>query len=245
MPLEKKQPCFILVNPQMGENIGASARGMWNFGLERMRIVSPRDGWPNKKANTLSSGGGSVVDNAILYNNLNNAIKDLNFVFSTTIRSRKYSKEVFTPEEGIKFAKKLIESGNTVGILFGSERAGLEKNEISSSNAIISIPVNENFKSINLSHAVAVVSYEWFKNIESKNFQIKRDEKELEFVKKIEVEKFVKQLKYQLQQKGYFWPEDKIESLNLNIDNLFYSLKLTNPNLKTLFGIVKSLKKNK
>ena len=90
-----------------------------------------------------------------------------------------------------------------------------------------------------------MVSYEWFKNIESKNFQIKRDEKESEFVKKIEVEKFVKQLKSQLQQKGYFWPEDKIESLNLNIDNLFYSLKLTNPNLKTLFGIIKSLQKNK
>ena len=90
-----------------------------------------------------------------------------------------------------------------------------------------------------------MVSYEWFKNIESENFQIKRDEKELEFVKKIEVEKFVKQLKSQLQQKGYFWPEDKIESLNLNIDNLFYSLKLTSPNLKTLFGIIKSLQKNK
>ena len=239
------KPHIILSRPQLGENIGAAARIMYNFGLQNLRLISPRDGWPNKKANTLSSGGGCVVDNAILYSNLNNAINDLNFVFSTTIRSRKYSKEVFTPEEGIKFAKKLIDSGNSVGILFGSERAGLEKHEISSSNAIISIPVNENFKSINLSHAVAVVSYEWFKNIESKNFQIKREEKELEFVKKIEVEKFVKQLKFQLQQKGYFWPEDKIESLNLNIDNLFYSLKLTSPNLKTLFGIIKSLQKNK
>ena len=95
------------------------------------------------------------------------------------------------------------------------------------------------------SHAVAVVSYEWFKNIENNNFTKNKDEKELEFVKKIEVEKFVKLLKSQLQQKGYFWPEDKIESLNLNIDNLFYSLKLTSPNLKTLFGIIKSLQKNK
>ena len=239
------KPHIILSRPQLGENIGAAARIMYNFNLQNLRLISPRDGWPNPKANTVSSGGGSVVDNAILYNNLNNAIGDLNFVFSTTIRSRKYSKEVFSPEEGLKFAKKLIDDGNSVGILFGSERAGLEKNEISSSNAIISIPVNENFKSLNLSHAVAVVSYEWFKNIKSKNFQIKRDEKELEFVKKIEVEKFVKQLKSQLQQKGYFWPEDKIESLNLNIDNLFYSLKLTSPNLKTLFGIIKSLQKNK
>ena len=88
-------------------------------------------------------------------------------------------------------------------------------------------------------------SIRWFKNIESNIFKINKDEKELEFVKKIEVEKFVKQLKFQLHQKGYFWPEDKIESLNLNIDNLFYSLKLTSPNLKTLFGIIKSLKKNK
>ena len=160
------KPHIILSRPQLGENIGAAARIMYNFGLQNLRLISPRDGWPNKKANTLSSGGGCVVDNAILYSNLNNAINDLNIVFSTTIRSRKYSKEVFTPEEGIKFAKKLIDSGNSVGILFGSERAGLEKHEISSSNAIISIPVNENFKSINLSHAIAVVSYEWFKNIE-------------------------------------------------------------------------------
>jgi len=239
------KPHIILSKPQLGENIGATARIMYNFGLQNLRLISPRDGWPNKKANTVSSGGGSVIDNAIVYNNLNYAVNDLNFVFSTTIRSRKYSKEVFSPDKGLKFAKKLIDDGNSVGILFGSERAGLEKNEISSSNAIISIPVDENFKSLNLSHAVAVISYEWFKTIRCTKQKKNKDQKELEFVKKIEVEQFVKKLKSQLHQKGYFWPEDKVESLNLNIDNLFYSLKLTTPNLKTLFGIIKNLEKDK
>ena len=197
------KPHIILSRPQLGENIGAAARIMYNFGLQNLRLISPRDGWPNKSKYSIFRRR-SVVDNAILYSNLNNAINDLNLYFLQLLDRGNILKKFFTPEEGIKFAKKLIDSGNSVGILFGSERAGLEKHEISSSNAIISIPVNENFKSINLSHAVAVVSYEWFKNIESNNFQIKRDEKELEFVKKIEVEKFVKQLKSQLQQKGYF-----------------------------------------
>ncbi len=239
------KPHIILSRPQLGENIGATARIMYNFGLENLRLIAPRDGWPNTKASTVSSGGGGVIDNAVLYSNLNNSINDLNFVFSTTIRTRKFSKEVFSPENGIKYAKKLLDKGNSVGILFGSERAGLEKHEISSSNAIISIPVNKNFKSLNLSHAVAVLSYEWFKNIKKDNFEKNDFEQELEYVKKIDIEKFVLKLKCQLQQRGYFWPEDKVESLNLNIDNLFHNLKLTRPNLKTLFGIIKNLDKKK
>ena len=239
------KPHIILSRPQLGENIGAAARIMYNFGLQSLRLISPRDGWPNKKAATVSSGGGSLIDNAIIYSNLNDSIHDLNFVFSTTIRSRKYSKEVFNPEEGVKFAKKLIKEGNSVGILFGSERAGLNKKEISCSNAIISIPVSEKFKSINLSHAVGIISYEWFKNSKNNGEEKKDEINKFQYVKKIHVEKFVLKLKSQLQKKGYFWPDDKVDSLNLNIDNLFHGLELTKPNLKTLFGIIKALDKDK
>ena len=148
-----------------------------------------------------------------------------------------YSKEVFNPEEGVKFAKKLIKEGNSVGILFGSERAGLNKKEISCSNAIISIPVSEKFKSINLSHAVGIISYEWFKNSKNNGAEKIDEINKFQYVKKIHVEKFVLKLKSQLQKNGYFWPDDKVDSLNLNIDNLFHGLELTKPNLKTLFGI--------
>ena len=185
------KPHIILSRPQLGENIGAAARIMYNFGLQSLRLISPRDGWPNKKAATVSSGGGSLIDNAIIYSNLNDSIHDLNFVFSTTIRSRKYSKEVFNPEEGVKFAKKLIKEGNSVGILFGSERAGLNKKEISYSNAIISIPVSEKFKSINLSHAVGIISYEWFKNSKNNGAEKTDEINKFQYVNKIHIEKFV------------------------------------------------------
>ena len=239
------KPHIILSRPQLGENIGAAARIMHNFGLENLRLISPRDGWPNKKATTVSSGGGRIIDNAIVFNDINDAVSDLNYIFSTTIRTRKYSKEIYDPEKGMKYVKKLLEKGNSVGIIFGSERAGLEKHEISSSNAIISIPVSENFKSINLSHAVAIISYEWFKNSLDNNFEKIKNNKKLEYVKKIDIEKFILKLKSQLKKNGYFWPEQRVDSLNLNIDNLFNNLKLTKSNLKTLFGIIKALDKKK
>ena len=121
------KPHIILSRPQLGENIGAAARIMYNFGLQNLRLISPRDGWPNKKAATVSSGGGSLIDNALIYSNLNDSIHDLNFVFSTTIRSRKYSKEVFNPEEGAKFAKKAYKRGKFSWNIIHSERAGLNK----------------------------------------------------------------------------------------------------------------------
>ena len=126
----------------MGENIGATARVMWNFGLDRLRLISPRDGWPNQKALTVSSGGGQVLDRCSVHSTVEQSIEDLKFVFATTIRTRKYSKDIYRPDEGMRLAKDLIKKGKPVGILFGSERAGLECIEISVSYAIFSIPVN-------------------------------------------------------------------------------------------------------
>ena len=133
----------------MGENIGATARVMWNFGMDRLRLISPRDGWPNQKAVTVSSGGGQVLDKCSVHSTVEQSIEDLKFVFATTIRTRKYSKDIYKPYEGMRLAKNLIKKGKPVGILFGSERAGLESKEIAVANAIISIPVSEKFKSLN------------------------------------------------------------------------------------------------
>ncbi len=229
----------------MGENIGGTARVMWNFGLDRLRLVAPRDGWPNRKAVTVSSGGGQVLDKCLVHHTLEEAIQDLNLVFATTIRTRKFSKEVFNPYEGMKLIRDLIRKGKSVGIIFGSERAGLESKEIAIANAIITVPVNSKFSSLNLSHAVAVLAYEWFKISEHANDDIKRVISDLNITNKSEVNSFIQNLKIELSRSGYFWPEDKRESLNRNIENLFHRMPLTGPDIRTLFGIIKSISKHR
>ena len=230
----------------MGENIGATARVMWNFGLDTLRLVAPRDGWPNEKAATLSSGGGQVLDKCIVYATIEESIDDLNFVFATTIRNRKYSKDVFNPHEGMQFAHELLAQGDSLGILFGSERAGLEGKEIALANAIISIPVNPKFKSLNLSHAAGLLAYEWFKMSElGKKVDTNILFKDLKSATHSEINSFILNLKTELNRSGYFWPEAKRISLQRNLENLFHRLPLTGPDIRTLFGIIKSLTKLK
>ena len=230
----------------MGENIGATARVMWNFGLDGLRLVAPRDGWPNKKAVTVSSGGGQVLDKCSVYPSVEESIKDLNFVFATTIRERKYAKSIFSPYTGMQLARDLISKGQAIGILFGSERAGLESKEIAVANAIISIPVNYKFKSLNLSHAVGLLAYEWFKIYECEKFDLKSSfQTPNNIATQSEVNSFIKNLKIELERSGYFWPDDKNESLQRNIENLFHKLPLTGPDIRTLFGIIKAISKHR
>ena len=139
------QPVMVLVEPQMGENIGAAARAMWNFGLEHMRLVNPRDGWPNPAATATASGASRVLDRLGVFDTTAEAIGDLNFIFATTARSRDLTKPVMTPERAMAHARALIGEGAKVGVLFGPERAGLENTDIAQANAIISVPVNPGF----------------------------------------------------------------------------------------------------
>ena len=239
------KPNFILTRPQMGENIGAAARVMWNFGLEGLRLVAPRDGWPNKKAATVSSGGGQILDKCLIHPTVEDAVDDLNFVFATTIRSRKFSKEVFNPFEGMKLIKELVEKGQSTGVIFGSERAGLESKEIAIANAIISIPVNTKFRSLNLSHAVALLAYEWFRISGDEKFTTKDPNDHIKNATQSEVNSLINHLKIELNHSGYFWPEGKRDSLNRNIENLFHRMPLTNPDIRTLFGIIKAISKRR
>ena len=155
------QPLFVLVRPQMGENIGAAARAMWNFGLERMIIVAPRDGWPNPSAVALASGAGRLLDKASVVDSTAEALGDATFVYATTARSRDLTKEVFTPEAAMADAARRIAAGGRVAVLFGPERAGLENDDIARANAIISVPVNPDFPSLNLAQCVLLTAYEW------------------------------------------------------------------------------------
>ncbi|MDX1785967.1 MAG: RNA methyltransferase, partial [Roseovarius sp.] len=161
MPTDRPQPDFVLVRPQMGENIGAAARAMWNFGLDRMRIVAPRDGWPNPAAGAMASGAGRLLDEAMLVDTLPEAVSDAHFVFATTARSRDMTKPVMSPERAMQLTAEKIADGQRVAVLFGPERAGLENADVALANAIISVPVNPEFASLNLAQCVLLTAYEW------------------------------------------------------------------------------------
>src|SRR6056297_3477518 len=154
-------PVFVLVRPQMGENIGAAARAMWNFELSRMRLVAPRDGWPNPRAAALASGAADVLDHAGLHEDVAGAIADCTHIYATTARGRGLSKPVLTPEAAMAQARALAAGGAKVGVLFGPERAGLENEDIARATAIVTVPVNPGFFSLNLAQCVLLMAYEW------------------------------------------------------------------------------------
>src|SRR6266851_3543049 len=161
--IETPGPIIILVEPQLGENIGAAARAMANFGLSRLRLVRPRDGWPSVQAKRSASGADRVLDEARLFDTLEEAIADCNFLFAATARQHDQAKPVVGADEAARLAAARAAGGEKVAFMFGRERNGLENGEVGLADAILTLPVNPAFASLNLSHAVAVVAYEWLK----------------------------------------------------------------------------------
>ena len=233
-------PAFILVNPQMGENIGGAARAMWNFGLDRMRLVKPRDGWPNQKAIVMASGAGRVLDQVKVTETTAEAVEDLNFVFATTARSRDLTKTVMTPERAMEHARELIAQGQKVGVMFGPERAGLQNDDIVHANALISIPVNPAFASLNLAQSVLLNAYEWRRQADLMPAEVVAMAG-TRFAEKIEVQKLSEKLEERLDDIGFFWPEQKRQSMVENIWNMLSRLPLTDADVRTLHGIFKAL----
>ncbi len=238
---KKIDPVFILVKPQMGENIGASARAMLNFGFKNMRLVSPRDGWPNPRADALASGAGRVLLNASCHQTTIDACSDLTYIFATTARNRDLTKKIRSPRKAARFIKKLLDKGERVGILFGSERAGLENSDIVKARSIISIPVNISFSSINLSQSVIVLAYELFLRGVSSHAKSTTISSKENFASIIEIETLQRSLESQLDASGYFWPEEKKNSLVENLRNLIGRLPLTSSDIRTLHGMFKTL----
>ena len=231
---------MVLVRPQMGENIGAAARAMLNFGLDRMRLVDPRDGWPNPAAVAMASGAGRVLDHAQVFEDTDAAIADLNYVFATTARSRDLTKTVMTPERAMQHAHALMADGQQVGVLFGPERAGLENDDVVRANAIISVPVNPEFASLNLAQCVLLTGYEWLR-------QATQAEGEVDVIARggratmEDVARLVAHLDEKLTAKGFFWPESKAASMRANLENLFRRAPLTETDVRTLHGVIRAL----
>lgn len=155
-------PAIILVNPQMGENIGAVARAMMNFGLRELRLVKPRDGWPNAAAEAMAAHGVEIIHNAKLYETTREAIADLHYVYASTARDRRLNKPQLTPREAVADAASRIGQGQKTGILFGPERTGLVNEDIALAQAILTVPTDPDHASLNIAQCSVVVAYEWF-----------------------------------------------------------------------------------
>ncbi|MEM9010699.1 MAG: RNA methyltransferase [Pseudomonadota bacterium] len=233
-------PVVILDRPQMGENIGAAARAMWNFGLRRMRLIAPRDGWPNPKAVAMASGAGRLLEDAALFETAEAALGDLSTIYATTARPRGLTKRVLAPEAAMREARARMAEGERVGLLFGPERAGLETAEIVRASAIVTVPVNPDFPSLNLAQCVLLLAYEWRRQGEAVEpaLAIPRGGRPAEH---LEVARLLDHLVEKLDEARFFYPEAKRESMEVHLRNLFHRLELTEADIRTLHGVVRAL----
>jgi tRNA/rRNA methyltransferase len=236
-------PVIILVGPQLGENIGMCARAMLNCGVTELRIVNPRDGWPNPAAVSASSGASEVIDNAKLFNSTKEAVADLEFVLATTARSREMVKEIYSTEAAAQEVRKRNAANiQKCGILFGPERTGLENDDVALANAILNIPLNPGFSSLNLAQAVLLVCFSWL----SADNHFRSDEVIVEMgdtapAKKDEIEMLMKHLEDELASGNFFRSPEQKPTLMRNIRNFFFRAAPTQQDVRTLHGIISCL----
>src|SRR6516225_495047 len=233
-------PIVILVEPQLGENIGAAARVMANFGLARLRLVNPRDGWPNIHARRSASGADCVLDETVLYDSLAAAIADCTLVLATTARAHDQAKPVLGPQEAAAWIAPHVAIGENVAVLFGRERHGLENDEVALADRIVTFPVNPAFASLNLAQAVALMAYEWFKLASGGGLPFAMPRKS-EPARKQQIEAFFSNLEQELDAIEYFRPLDKRATMLVNLRNIFARMQPTQQDIQTLHGIVMAL----
>ena len=230
---------FILVNPQLGENIGSCARALKNFGFSNLNIVAPRDPWPNTKARMTSVGAYNIVQKAKIYKNVSDAVKKFDLVFASTARRRDVNKKHISMVNFIKLLTKYKNSN--IGIMFGPEASGLSNHDLSLSNFIIQIPTSSKLTSLNLSHAVIVICYEIYRSL---NFSKFKKEKFLsKLASKSSIKNLIKFLEKMLDRKRFFKPPEKKKSMILNINNIFGRFELSEKEIRILFSIFSSLNK--
>jgi tRNA/rRNA methyltransferase len=228
---------FILVNPQLGENIGACARALKNFGLSNLNIVAPRDPWPNTKARMTSVGAYNIIQKAKIYKNVPDAVKKFDLIFASTARKRDVNKKHISIFNFVKLISKHKKSN--IGIMFGPEASGLSNHDLSLSNFIIQIPSSKKLTSLNLSHAVIIICYEIYKSLNLNKF--KKEKILTKLTSKGSIKNLIKFLEKMLENKKFFKPPEKKKSMILNINNIFGRLELSDKELRILFSIFSSL----
>lgn len=233
-------PAVILIQPQMGENIGACARAMLNCGLTDLRLVSPRDGWPNEKAVSASAGATLVLDRVRVFDSTEAAIADLHRVFSTAARVRDMVKPVVTPREAANEMRGHWSAGRKVGLMFGPERTGLVNDDIALSDTLISVPLNPGFSSLNLGQAVLLIAYEWWMTgLEVEERYVHTGQSEP--ATKAELQNLFDHLEGELEQTGFYTHPDKRPSMIRNVRNTLQRCGMTEQEVRTFHGIIAAL----
>ena len=244
MPTDAPQPSFVLIRPQMGENIGAAARAMWNFGLDRMRIVAPRDGWPNPAADAMASGAGRLLDEAEVSEDVASGIADRTYVYATTARPRELTKPVFSPEAAMKDAAARIARGEKVAVMFGPERSGMENADIAHANAIITVPVNPEFPSLNLAQCVLLIGYEW-RRAAGEIEDVVVQGQTTQIADQRDTEALARHYEERLEEAGFFYPDHKAENMKVNLRNLWSRMPMTRADVQMLHGVLRQLLRGK
>jgi len=230
----------ILVEPQLGENIGFAARAMLNCGLTDLRIVRPRDGWPNPKAKAAASGADTVLERAMIFDAISDATAGLQQLYATTARRREMVKPVLTPRRAAEDARERVAKGERVGILFGPERAGLENDHVSLADAVIQAPLNPAFASLNLGQAVLIVAYEWWQagsTVPASHTPLGKSPR----ANRAQLLGLFAHLEAELVACGFLRNEEKRPSVMRNIRNALERAELTAQEVRTFRGIVANL----
>src|ERR1700736_6202291 len=233
-------PVVILVEPQLGENIGMAARAMGNFALSRLRIVNPRDGWPNVHARRAASGADHILDHVELFSTVEQAVADCTLLFATTARAHDQAKPVVAPQTAAREIAAEITGGGTVGILFGRERYGLQNEEVALANRIVTFPVNPGFASLNLAQAVLLIGYEWFKLSTEGALPFAMPERS-EPASQHQMQAFFDNLVRELDKVEFLRPAEKRETMLVNLRNIFTRMDPTKQDMHTLHGVVMAI----
>jgi len=240
-----KTPVIVLVRPQLGENIGKAARAMLNFGLAEMRLVSPRDGWPNPSAGPAASGADIVLENAQVYETLADAVADCAHVYATTVRKRGVTKPVMTPEEA---ARAIVAEEGRSAFVFGPERSGLETDDVALARTILTVPINPEFGSLNLAQAVILCAYEWSKQHAARDGAASdlvqpTIEDLLPPAPQEEFEGMFGQLCALLEPRGYFQPESRAASTRRTLRTMLTKPAWNHLEIRTLRGVLSTLRR--
>src|SRR6201986_5093686 len=238
--LDLAGPVVILVEPQLGENIGMAARAMGNFALSRLRIVNPPDGWPNIAAQRAAAGADQILESAELFDTVEQAVADLTLLFATTARAHDQAKPVVGPEAAAQEIAGHIATGGGAGILFGRERWGLMNEEVALANRIITFPVNPGFASLNLAQAVLLMGYEWFKLSTANALPFAMPERS-ERASQHQMEAFFDNLVRELDKVEFLRPPEKRDTMLVNLRNLFTRMDTTKQDMHTLHGVVMAI----
>ncbi len=232
-------PVIILVRPQLGDNIGAVARVMGNFALKELRLVAPRDGWPNPRAEKSAVTSIDIVKKAKVFGTTAEAVADLHHIYATTVRDRNMTKNVDFPKDAADRMKSWLKAGTKAGVMFGPERTGLENEDVEMCDHVLTIPTNPEFASMNLSHAVAVVGYEWYGLKTAK--KSKKIEENHALATKEQVLGMLKHMDEELDIAEHYKNPTMRPTMRRNLHNLFQRMDLTDQEVRTLRGVVRSL----